>query len=70
MLISVTIGYAMGRQATKDRQRIKDSKPLESVKLPDIPKIPRKIKEPENDPIYEGIMNILSYEGENQHEER
>ena len=67
MLVSVTLGYLMGRQATKDKQHIKDNKPLERFNIPSIPNVLKKDKEPEKDLVYEGLMNILSYEGENQH---
>ena len=61
-LVSVLIGYTMGRQSTRDKQQVKEGRPIGKIKFaPDFVK--QKV---EADPILEGFANIMAYDGSEQ----
>ena len=63
-LIAVVIGYLMGRQSTKDKQRVVEGKPLEKISIK--PEFLKEHKEAETDPIMDGFANMMMYDGEEQ----
>lgn len=65
-LIGVAIGYMMGRQSTRDKQKIEAHETID--KVVEVPEVFRKEEEMPDDPIMEAFNNMMTYDGTEQGE--
>ena len=62
MLIGVIVGYLMGRQSVQDKQKIKEGKPIQPIKLFDF--TDKEEEEPSD--FEQGFANLMEYDGSKQ----